>query len=1094
MKPSEDLKVPSFTGEYTGSTFTYASPKSGADSLDFLAQTIRGRDPNTCRIILICQQNFEAEHLKSELAGRDVNTILLAADDPMANQVLLLWSKGYIHQALILCDSMLNILEGLEVNFVIHTSLPPLKKFEQRLERLRKSEIKAESLVITAHYGGNGNSDNKIVKADTEMLQSPKNGVNESPKMLDKPQPLEDVPIKDIKPVVKVDPIYLRNLSEKEFERFKSSKDDEAKSVFNPTGAFSAIQDFNTPVVLEPIPKSLDDKEAQSSLKVEDIMKEFLKLTIGSKTPESQCDYKEDPSSFRVEGNVEEFGPSEEVSSSEASELELQSLLMSRRLQSALPELESSPEPPYPPQIVTIAEPLSLDLLDDTASLDSFQTVEDSPSPSISPDSLTAGGTIVYNYGILSWSRHLVVPCYDLSGVPGISHKIRVAMHQMGVARSRARAVQRFAWPHVAAGRSLIVVGNTQIGKTWCYLPILCQRSHEELQLRRPSDDHGPTSIVVCSNQSQGQQIGRSMDTLLRSLGNDSSLETMVSHWDMGNVTDILGRLSQPVGILLTSVDLLLQLLTHHSKRSPIFDAAAVKFIALDNLHDMVRLLPDVTMRLLKRLPEIFDFSPSKCQLFVSGRNWHPDLMRQRLLPLMPEVLLLFDDALEASVYGGVQLDTRIVPEEQKIEELVALIRQKNLSEDRTIVCCSSAAEVLHLRHQLDGMGIAVQTCISESCFNQVSQWRRQSPASLLLVADDVVPKLRCGFIALLIHFNWATSWMRFKHRFSLFHENYKSMPAKRCSKSVIFCQATDVDSIWLMADFLLKHGLPRPSHLLDILAQRRLAEPLHPMRLRLCRQVTAFGDCLRNSCRYRHLVWQQEVVPPYHYPTKGEIRFTVLTCNSPASLSVRLNDQYPTVAYFLRIPMTNLGQQVQRHYELEENRRRHPNPAPGERVVVKNMNRYERVVILEVNKEGNGNGKVSVQLMDTGTDILIYNASQVYICEKIFKDQPREAMEVRITGLEPESLDRIWPEDVRNVVRNQFFSRTQNRRCRQFSAVVQATIHETIFVRDVHDSEGNDLRTFVSSRFRVHQEEHCLDKLIRMVQGSKPRPAPKSH
>ncbi|KAH8368057.1 hypothetical protein KR084_006159 [Drosophila pseudotakahashii] len=1085
MKPSEDLKVPSFTVEYTGSTYTYASPRSGADSLDFLAHTIRGKDPNTCRIILICQQNCEAEHLKSELAGRDVNTILLAADDPMARQVLLLWSKGYIHQALILCDSMLHFLEGLEVNFVIHTTLPPLEKFEERLERLSKSEIKAEMLVITAHNGENGSFGNNVVKPEKEMLESPKNGVNGSPKMVDKPEPLKDVK------------------SEKEIALFKSSKDGQqsmdalAKSVFNPAGAFSGLQDFNSPVSLDS-KKSLDDDEDKSSSKVEDIMKEFLKLSFtGSKNPEAQRDFKKDPSYLRVQENMEELPQSRplKVESSpeapEASELELQGLLMARRLQSAPPDLEFSPPPP----MVSNGEPLSLDLpgtgppdlggTDDTVSLDSFQTVEDSPL-TIAEDSFTAGETTFYNYGVLAWSRHLVVPCYDLGGVPGISNTIRGAMHQMGVAKSRARAVQRIAWPHVAAGRSVIVVGNTQTGKTWCYLPTLCQRSHEELQ-RRPADGHGPTSIVVCSNQSQGHQIGRWMDTLLRSLGNEAALEPVVSHWDMGNVADIACRLSQPVGILLTSIDLLLQLLTHHSKRSPIFDVHAVKYIALDNLNDMVRLLPDVTMRVLKRLPEIFDFTQGKCQLFVSGRNWHTDLMRQRLLPLMPDVLVLFDDALEACIHGGIELDTRIVPEEQKIEHLVALIGHRNLAEERTVVCCPSAAEVLHLRHRLDGMGISVQTCISKACFNQVSQWRQKSPASLLLVADDVVPKLRCGSVALLVHYSWATSWMRFKNRFSLFYENYKSMPPRRCGQSVIFAQATDVDSIWLMSDFLLKHGLPRPMHLLDILTQRRLAEPLLPARMRLCRQVTAFGDCLRNSCRYRHLLWQQEVVPPYHYPTKGEIRFTVLTCNSPASLSVRLNDQYPTVAYFLRVPMTHLGQQVQRHYELEENRHRHPNPGRGERAVVKNMNRYERVVIREVDNDG----KVSVQLLDTGTDILTYNASQVYTCEKNFKDQPREAMEVRITGLEPESLDRIWPEDVRNVVRNQFFSRTQNRRCRQFTAVVQATIHETIFVRDVHDSEGNDLRTFVSSRFRVYQEERCLDKLIRMVQSARPGTCP---
>lgn len=94
MEPIGDLQVPSFKVVSGGTTFTYASPKSGAASLDFLAHTLRKREANTEKTILICQQNFEAERLKFELAERDVNTILLPPHGAMVGQVLLLWSKG----------------------------------------------------------------------------------------------------------------------------------------------------------------------------------------------------------------------------------------------------------------------------------------------------------------------------------------------------------------------------------------------------------------------------------------------------------------------------------------------------------------------------------------------------------------------------------------------------------------------------------------------------------------------------------------------------------------------------------------------------------------------------------------------------------------------------------------------------------------------------------------------------------------------------------------------------------------------------------------------------------------------------------------
>ncbi|XP_039500024.1 putative ATP-dependent RNA helicase SoYb [Drosophila santomea] len=1041
-----DHQVPSFNVEFRGTSITYASPTSGAASLDFLAHTLRARNAHTLRTILICQQNCEAERLKLELAERDCNTVLLPTHDPMARQVLLLWSKGYIHQALILCDDMLEHLEGVEAHLVVHTTLPELNKFEERMEWLSRSAVKAEMLVITTREEEEENKKGgKRREAELEVQQR--------------------LPAKDIKPVVKVDPL-------------------------NPKHSHETQNNM---------PPTENDKEQQISLGMEDTSSKALEklqphqASFDVKNTELAVD-ESSPAAARPDppgdAHLNAAQPSK------ASDSEFLELLKAWKLRNAAKDMDSPTAPSVPteePSCPELPDTTTSDVrvVDDTASLDSFQTVEDSAA-SLAVEPFSAAGTTVYNYGVLAWSRHLVVPCYDLGGAPDISTNIGQAMHQLGVAKSRARAVQRFAWPHVSSGKSVIVVGNMQIGKTWSYLPTVCQRSHKELQCR-PADGHGPSCIFVCPSQSQGKQIGRWMSTMLRSLGSEVVFEEVVTHWDKSQVADIVCRLSRPVGILLTSVDLLFELLsTHHSRNAPIFDAQAVKCIALDNLNDMVRLLPDLTMKLLKRLPEVLKLTQSQsqsqtnCNLYVSGRIWHTDLMVQRILPLMRDnVLILFDDALEASVYGGVQLDTQLVQEDQKIEQLKRLIERRQPAEQRAVVVCSSAAEVLQLRRKLDAMGLNAETCVSEACYANVAQWRQQSTVGPLLVTDDVVPRLRCGQLTLLVHYSLATSWMRFKQRFSLFYENLKAPALHAGGQSVIFVQATDVDSIWILSDFLLKHELPRPIHLLAILSQRRLAQPQHPGRLKLCRQLTAFGDCLRHSCKYRHVMWQHEVPPPAHYPTAGPIRFSVLACNSPASLSVRLGDHFPTVVNFLNVPMTQLGQQVQRHYEVEEHRRRHPNPVPGERAVVKNINRYERADVVSVEN----NGKVVVQLLDTSTELVSYMASQLYACDAIFKDQPREAMEVRITGLEPQSLDRLWPEDVRNVVRKQFFSRRQNKRNRQFYAVVQATIQQTIFVRDVHDDEGNDLRSFVTSRFRAHEDERCLDKLTAMVQSSRDFP-----
>ncbi|XP_017119563.1 putative ATP-dependent RNA helicase SoYb [Drosophila elegans] len=1028
MKPLQNVEVPSFTVESHGSTFTYASPKSGEASMDFLAHTIGGKDPSKSRIILICQQNSESERLKSELAIRNVNTIRLSADDPMAHQLLLLWSKGYIQQALILCDGMLKFLEGIEVHFVIHATLPPLEKFEERLAMLSKSEIKTEMLVITGHNEMyNTNSGNDINNF------GPENAINvvvNQPKLENKALTSQNMLFEDIKPLVSAEPTHLRLLHLK--KRVSST---------DPKG-------LETPVKVSDLQKT--EKASKPSFGIADIrgaLKDLRELVETIPTPLDSIELED------KEQHWSSIGSANSGSSSSAID-----------------------------QSMTDTDP------DESTSLESHGSGEDPP---LARASSPAAG-VRHHFGVLACSRHLLCPCYSMSGVPDMSMAVCQAMHKLGLLDERARGVQRFAWPHVASGKSLMVVGNMQTGKTWCYLPTLCQRSHADLQ-RRPADDQGfgPTSIVVCASAAQGSKIEHWVRQLLGSLASETDVEGLegvegvVALWEKGSVTEIACRLCQPVGILVTSADLLLQLLTqHHSKRAPIFDARALKYLALDNLHDMVRLLPVITIKLLKRLPQLFDFGQGRCQLVVSGRNWHGGQVMDRLLPLMTDVLILFEDPLEASVSRGLRLDAQLVQASQKCAHLVGLIRGTNLAEQRVIVVCSDRAEVLELQHKLGQMNVeALSCCLAAEGLSQVARWRGQSRTSLLLVTDDVVPKLKCGPIDLLVHYSWASSWMRFKQRFTLFYENYKATQSAQLGhRSVVLVQETgDVDSIWLLADFMLKHLLPRPSHLLDILAHRRLADQSNAQAPRLCRQLTAFGDCLRHRCSYRHVLGPQELLPPDHYPGESKIRFTVTACNSPANLAVRLSDRFPTTTYFLGFPMSQLSEQVQRHYEVDANRVIHPNPMPGEKAVVRNLNRYERVLILDVEKEKND--KVVARLLDSSVEILTFKASQLYICEETFKDQPGEAMEVRILGLEPANLERIWGEDERQLVRSQFFSRTSNKRGRLFTAHVQFAIHETIFVDNVYDNEGNDLLGFIKGRFNFYQENRCLGKLKKIVQ-----------
>lgn len=262
-------------------------------------------------------------------------------------------------------------------------------------------------------------------------------------------------------------------------------------------------------------------------------------------------------------------------------------------------------------------------------------------------------------FGVLAQSRDLLIPCYDTTGVPELNPLIRDAMRTLGIGNSRARGLQRFAWPHVSSGKSLVAVGPETVGKTWCFLPSLCQRTHEQL-LQRTEGHYGPTSIVVCFNQQEGNQILTWIIKLLDALpGLPTPCERVVTLWEKGNAQEVACRLSRTVGILVTTPDMLLQLREWHSAAAPLFDTRSVKCLALDNLSNMLRHMGNTTAKMINWIANLLDFHADGCQLFITTRLWVDTLMRRKLLPLVPDVLILFKDALEASVYGGVSLEIK---------------------------------------------------------------------------------------------------------------------------------------------------------------------------------------------------------------------------------------------------------------------------------------------------------------------------------------------------------------------------------------------------------------------------------------------------
>ncbi|XP_017850629.1 putative ATP-dependent RNA helicase SoYb [Drosophila busckii] len=658
-------------------------------------------------------------------------------------------------------------------------------------------------------------------------------------------------------------------------------------------------------------------------------------------------------------------------------------------------------------------------------------------------------------------------------------------MQQLNVGKKRAMCVQRYAWPHVAAGRALCVIGNELTGKTWCYLPAACQLVNKEVLRRMDnSSDYGPSCIILCANVGQGEHIADSCTALLDTAA--VKVERLVKLFDRSIVQEVALRLRSACGILLTTVELLLQLCQLDTNKAPIFNPLAIRCVAIDNLDIMWRCDRLDVNKAVDWMLKLLRFEQQHTQLIIVGRLYVESLMK-RLLPLLPDLLLLFEDELEASIYIGIKQELLITSEQQRDEQLLQLLLCKQQLEQqqpqRVVLTCQTIKNAEMLGQLLASRDIDSYNIMDCKNYEDIKLWSNsERKFVVLIVSDEAVPKLNdMPPIDCLIHYNYAVGWSRFKSRFRLYYGNFR---LQRQSSAIIAVCVSDVDPIWYICDFMMKHDQLVPEPWLNLFTnQRTESEHAKPRIAKsLCRQLLAFGNCCRRSCLYRHILWDYETAAPANHPGQGDIRFYVLFCLSPARFAIR-RVKYGVSSYFHNMPVTKLGEQIQLHYEQSENRVLLSNPQPGQLCIAKLNQQYQRVCITQEHSDD----RVEIKQLDAGVDFLIVNSSDLMVCHDRFVEDEFEANDLRITGLTPLNMERIWPDDAKRLVRNKFFNRPTGKVFRVFTAKVDFCFHETIFVENVYDEAGNDLKSLVLNNLAAHMDESVRPRLLKTAAAAKP-------
>ncbi|KAH8280675.1 hypothetical protein KR018_002227 [Drosophila ironensis] len=670
---------------------------------------------------------------------------------------------------------------------------------------------------------------------------------------------------------------------------------------------------------------------------------------------------------------------------------------------------------------------------------------------------------------VLALSPEEISSCYQVTDVRNFSDEIREAMVPMAVGKSRGFGIQRYSWPRVSQGGSLIVVGHEASGKTWCYLPRLCDLVLWHLP-NRGKDDFGPTSIILCEETSQMNMISGWVNDIFRDFMPPHT--TLVVIKEKKGLAKAVEAMASPVGILLTTTELFLKLIELNLHNEPFLNPQSIKSLAIDNYGEMLRLEPLNIRTMLMWARSFFTFGIAKTEIYVATRLWDEQILRY-----VPSPMILFEDAMEATIYYGMQYEIYLVDKNDNTPAKAVLHRvlQVNLMSNRVVVACRSHIDVICVRYELQSFGISVLAHYKEDPAS-LEDWE---PNSVLVITDEMMPNCRLGPVDLLIHYYCATTWFRFKSRYNILYDNCVAGQTSQTSFHII--RNDDYNYAWLMADFLLKHNMDYPDSLMSVVFQQRLLSDLNDAaqqtRFELCRQVLQYGDCTRRTCRYRHFMWDNEPVPFIgDRPNEGDtIYFRILQYNNPSSIGIRIED--------LEHKKASLCDELQAAFAIDKPKIKHEDPENGDIVVIYHNQLYKRAL---VSLNSSWNKWVHVRVLDAGVDELVLKRHQLLLCPPQFKTKPYEAMDLRITGLAPATMERIWWEDMREDILKNYFDDGMDK---IFLARVDFVLGNAVFVKDLLDCRGRSLWQYITPRYVIKQNIDVKTALRKLIHQRVPFP-----
>ncbi|CAB3377040.1 Hypothetical predicted protein [Cloeon dipterum] len=486
-------------------------------------------------------------------------------------------------------------------------------------------------------------------------------------------------------------------------------------------------------------------------------------------------------------------------------------------------------------------------------------------------------------------------PLTLLSSAPFLTDIIRVLEKAGFVTPTN---IQKYMWPSICKGRSVVAVGAPDTGKTMGFLAPLASILLDQSRVKEEVL-FGPIALVLCSSGMKAEGLEANLKHLVATnkFANpsadqpESRVKIILRSGEQDpSIADL--ELFNGCHVLVTTPGVFKSSLNEFYQGMSL-DLTKLSIVVLDDADIMIEKCKEEVEEILNMCQKEMSNPENQVdiQLVLTARKWHPMLDKWAVDICLNKPVTVVSAGFELLMFGKVQPMITVVSGDSRMHQAVNFVRKRH-GKANILICCGENETALELGSALQAVCANLIVAVNGEEEGKMSALKKKwvelsagGKGPVLVASDDVLPSLAISDADILLHYSVSLSEYAYFLRMSSLFDTIALKQKKGPEVHIFVDVDCDEKCILTLVDFQKRAGAPIPKQVnmkAEMISKRKVQKKsLSPLSPKVC----AFGACAKmNLCADRHVLGQTDI-PAADFLKSGEVK---VHDASHFSLSVR--------------------------------------------------------------------------------------------------------------------------------------------------------------------------------------------------------------